>query len=157
MKKVHVLSFLFFMMANWSAAQNLLGTEEDREALKKTSIGITSAFAAEDIPAILSYHHPEVVKALAYNKFINGRKELEADLKNTLQYARLVWKENKLESLMFYGDSAVEMAAFTIEGTPKDGSKPFIVKGRAMIVYVRSDKSPSGWASIREVVQSATE
>ncbi|CAN5494050.1 hypothetical protein BH09BAC4_BH09BAC4_08750 [soil metagenome] len=157
MKKAHLLFPLFFLLANWSTAQTLLNTEKDRKAIEQTSIGIRGAFAAENIPAILAYHHPEVVKALAYNKFINGQKELEADLKNTLQYVRLVWKENKLESLLFDGNSAVEMTAFTIEGTPKDGSKPFTFKGRAMIVYVRSDKSPSGWVSIREVVQPATE
>jgi ketosteroid isomerase-like protein len=140
-----------------SISKNYTGTESDRKALEQTSIGIRTAFAQGNVPAILSYHHPEVIKALGYTKYINGYKELEADLKNTLNQFNLVWKENNTESLIFHGETAVEMTAFTIEGTPKGGGNAFIVKGRAMIVYVRYKNSPTGWASIRELIQPDTE
>lgn len=140
-----------------TTSKNHVGTENDNKALEQTSIAILSAFASGDIPTILSYHHPDVIKALGYNKYIKGREALEVDLKNTLQNVKLNWKENKVESLLINGQTAVEMTAFTIEGTPKDGSKPFIFKGRAMIVYVRYKQSPTGWATIREIIQPATE
>jgi ketosteroid isomerase-like protein len=86
---------------------------------------------------------------------LNGREALRADLTETLSHVNLEWQENQVERLSIQADTAVEMTAFTIKGTPKDGGQPFIFKGRAMVVYVRYPKSPTGWASIREVVQPA--
>jgi ketosteroid isomerase-like protein len=97
-----------------------------------------------------------VVKALNYRKVINGRDALEADLAGTLQQFNLEWKENRVESVLFQGDTAVELTAFTIKGTPKNEGEPFLFRGRAMVVYVRYKKSPTGWASIRELIQPAT-
>lgn len=53
------------------------------------------------------------------------------------------------------GDTAIEVSSFAIKGTPKEGDKPFLFKGRAMVVYVRYKKGPTGLASIREVIQPA--
>ncbi len=138
-----------------STASNSIGSDKDRNALQQTSVAIRVAFARGDVATILEYHHPDVVKALAYNKFLNGREALRADLTETLSHVSLEWQENQVESILIQGDTAVEMTAFTIKGTPKDGGQPFIFKGRAMVVYVRYPKSPTGWASIREVVQPA--
>jgi ketosteroid isomerase-like protein len=55
------------------------------------------------------------------------------------------------------GDTAIEQSVFTIRSTPKAGGAPVIFKGRAMVVYVRYAKSPTGWASLREMIQPATE
>jgi ketosteroid isomerase-like protein len=128
----------------------------DGETLAATSDAIRSAFSRGDIPAILSYHHPDVVKALSYSKVIVGREALRADLTDTLQQVTLQWTENKVESLLINGDTAVEQTTFTIRGTPKNGGKEFIFKGRAQIIYVRYKDSPTGWASIRELVQPAS-
>jgi ketosteroid isomerase-like protein len=149
-----VISFLLF---SCSTSKNSIGADNDRKALEQTSISIREAFAKGDIPTIISYHHPDVVKALGYKNFLNGRDAVEADLKGTLKKILLNFKENKVESLLIKGNVATEIALFTIEGTPKDGSKPFTFKGRAMIVYVRYKASPTGWASIREVIQPATD
>lgn len=127
----------------------------DREALEKTSEGIRAAFARGDVAAILAYHHPEVVKALSFEKTIHGRQALQADLEETLQRFTLEWKENRVESILIQGDTAVEQTVFTIQGTPKNGGESFLLKGRAQVVYVRYEESPTGWASIREVVQPA--
>lgn len=127
----------------------------DREALTATSEAIRSAFACGDVSAILAYHHPNVMKALSYNKVIDGKDGLKADLIGTLQQVSLQWEENKVESLLIHGDTAVEQTAFTIKDTPKNGSKEFLVKGRAQIVYVRYKDSPTGWATIRELIQPA--
>jgi ketosteroid isomerase-like protein len=138
-----------------NTGSNNIGKDKDRDALQRTSVAIRAAFARSDVAGILEYHHPDVVKALAYNKFLNGREALRADLRETLSHVKLEWQENNVESLLIHGDAAVEMTTFEIKGTPKDGGQPFIFKGRAMVVYVRYAKSPTGWASIREVVQPA--
>ena len=119
------------------------------------SIDIRAAFERGDVDAILSYHHPDVVKALAFNRLVNGREALRADLTGTLSRYKLEWQENNVESLLIHGDTAIEQTVFVIKGTPKDGGAPFIAKGRAQIVYIRYDKSPSGWATIREIIQPA--
>jgi len=79
------LIFTSLVLTSCSTKENPAGTEEDRKALEETSIGIRSAFSKGDIPAILSYHHPNVLKALGYTHIINGRDELEKDLKNTFK------------------------------------------------------------------------
>jgi ketosteroid isomerase-like protein len=139
-----------------SGGKTYVGSKNDRDSLERTSAGILAAFARGDVPAILAFHHPDVVKALSYEKRIIGRDALQADLAATLQQFNLEWKENRLESLLIQGDTAVEQTVFTIQGTPKNGGAPFLLKGRAQVVYVRYKKSPTGWASIREIIQPAT-
>jgi ketosteroid isomerase-like protein len=135
--------------------QQKTATDADRAALQRMSIDIRAAFERGDVDAILSYHHPDVVKALAFNRLVNGREALRADLTGTLSRYKLEWQENSTESLLIHGDTAIEQTVFVIKGTPKDGGAPFIAKGRAQIVYIRYDKSPSGWATIREIIQPA--
>jgi ketosteroid isomerase-like protein len=137
------------------AGKNPVGSNSDREALAKTSAAIRDGFARGDVAAILAYHHPDVVKALSFEKTIKGRDALAADLSGTLQQVSLEWKENRLESIWIQGDTAVEQTVFAIRGTPKNGNAVFSFKGRAQVVYVRYKKSPTGWASIRELVQPA--
>jgi ketosteroid isomerase-like protein len=132
------------------------GSDADRASLHKTSEAIRAAFARGDIEAIMAYHHPDVIKALSYDKYLVGRDAVRADLLGTLHNNRLEFVEHHVENLFFQGDTAVEMSTFTIRGTPKSGGEPFQFKGRAMVVYVRYKQSPTGWASIREVVQLAT-
>jgi ketosteroid isomerase-like protein len=126
-------------------------------ALQKTSEAIRAAFAKGDVAAAMEYHHPDVVKALAFNKRLNGRDAVAADLSGTLQLFNLEFVANQVESLLIEGNTAVEQTLFAIKGTPKGGGEPFVVKGRAMVVYVRYKESPTGWASIREMIQPATD
>ena len=44
----------------------------DKAAIEKTSAAVRAAFARGEILAILSYHHPDVTKALAYNRYLVG-------------------------------------------------------------------------------------
>ena len=132
------------------------GTDADREALEKTSAAIRAAFARGDIPAIMSYHHPDVVKSLSYGHFLNDRDAVQADITALLQRFSLEWKENNVRSLLIAGDTAIELTDFSIQGTPKSQGEPFTYRGRAMVVYVRYKNSPTGWASIREIIQPAT-
>jgi ketosteroid isomerase-like protein len=150
-----VVSFAVFLSAAACSGSNYVASNDDRAALEKTSAAIRAAFARGDVPTILAYHHPDVIKALSYDRYINGRDALQADLLDTLQRFNLEWKENRVESLLIQRDTAIEQTVFTIQGSPKRGGQPFLFKGRAQIVYVRYDNSPTGWASIRELIQPA--
>jgi ketosteroid isomerase-like protein len=125
--------------------------------LEKTSAAIRAAFARGDVEGILAYHHPDVLKGLTYGTSVNARDALKADLTGTLQRFNLQWQENRVESALIQGDTAVELTSFTIKATPKVGGGPLLFKGRAMVVYLRYKNSPTGWASIRELIQPATQ
>jgi ketosteroid isomerase-like protein len=131
------------------------GPSHARESLQKTGQAIRDAFARGDVAAIMAYHHPDVMKALSYDKYLAGRDAVEADLRGNLQKFNLEFTESRVENLLIRGDTAVEQSAFTIRGTPRKGGEPFLFRGRALVVYVRYDKSPTGWASIRELIQPA--
>ena len=132
------------------------GSPEDRESLKKTGDLIRAAFAKGDLAGILACHHPDVIKALAYNRYLVGIDALRQDLLVTLQAFTLEFIENTVENTLFHNGTAVEETLFTIQGNPKTAAgAPFTFKGRSMVVYVRYAASPTGWASIREVVQPA--
>ena len=158
-KLIHFFSIALLTVGltvcGYSQSRNREASEEDRAALKKTSAGILAGFAKGDVDAIMSYHHPDVVKSLSYQNFLMGREAVRKDVAATLDRFHLEWTENQVRSLLIQGDTAVEMTDFTIKGTPKNEGAPFVFRGRAMVVYVRYRDSPSGWGSIREVVQPA--
>lgn len=130
---------------------------DDESALRNTSVAIRAAFAKGDVAEAMKYHHPEVKKALAFHKVLVGRDAVAADLTNTLRQYHLEFVENNVESLLIHDSTAVEQTLFTIRGTPVSGGESFLFKGRAMVVYVRYKESPTGWASIREIIQPATD
>ena len=155
---VVLLAFLCLARnANAASDHAASDKEKDRNALEKTGEAIRAAFARGDVAAAMEYHHPDVVKALAYHKQLNGRDAVAADLRATLQQFNLEFVENHVESLLIEGDTAVEQTLFAIKGTPKAGGEPFLFKGRTMVVYIRYEKSPTGWASLREMIQPATD
>jgi len=137
------------------SGNSYLGSPEEREALKQTGDAIRSAFARGDVPGILAYHHPDVIKALSYQKYLSGIEALRLDLLASLQSAKLEFINNQVENTFFQGETAVEESLFAIQITPRTGGTPSIFKGRSMVLYVRYSSSPTGWASIREVVQPA--
>jgi ketosteroid isomerase-like protein len=129
------------------------GSAADRDALSKTSVEIRAAFARGDIDAIMQYHHPDVIKALAPERYLVGRDAVKADVVALLSHYDVEFTEHQVENMYFQGDTAVEESVFTVKGTPKGDGQPFSYKGRAMVVYVRYPQSPTGWASIREIIQ----
>jgi ketosteroid isomerase-like protein len=162
MKNKHIRALLATVIAaaaavvGCSSGNKYAGSKGDRESLEKTGEAIRAAFARGDIDTIMAYHHPEVIKALQYNKYLVGRDAVKADLSNTLRDFHLEFKEHKVENTFFQDDTAEEQSVFTIEGTPKNGGAPFLFKGRALVIYVRYRESPTGWASIREIIQPAS-
>jgi ketosteroid isomerase-like protein len=162
--KIRRLVLLFTMVAAaalvparcFAGDTTYAGSNKDRVSLEKTGAAIRAAFAAGDVDAILAYHHPDVIKALSAEKYLVGRDAVKRDLLDTFQAYNLRFEENHVESTLFQGDTAVEESTFSIRGTPKNGGQPFIFKGRSLVVYVRYKKSPTGWASIREIIQPAS-
>jgi ketosteroid isomerase-like protein len=138
------------------ASDNFAGSKGDQESLRKTGEAIRAAFARGDIDAVMAYHHPDVIKALAPDRYLVGREAVRADLTRTFSNFKLEFVDNRVESTFFHGGTAVEESLFTIRGTPLAGGTPFIFKGRSMVVYVRDRRSPTGWASIREIIQPAS-
>lgn len=135
------------------AESRFVGSRQEQESLRKTGEAIRAAFARGDIDAAMAYHHPDVIKALAPDKYLVGREAVRADLAKTFGSFRLEFVEDRVESTFFEGRIAVEESLFTIRGTPLAGGTPYLFKGRSMVVYVRDRRSPSGWASIREIIQ----
>lgn len=151
------LTFFIAISLAATAANQSADPQADKAAINKTSEAVRAAFARGDIPAILSYHHPDVTKALAYDKYLVGRSALEADLRSTFEKYNLEFLQNDVELLSIHGNVATEQILFSVKGTPKKGGAPFLFKGRTMLVLVRYDKSPTGWATLREIVQPAPE
>jgi ketosteroid isomerase-like protein len=138
-----------------SSGANLDRTAADRAAVTRTGDAIRAGYAASDLDSILKYHHPDVEKWMSPTSRTVGRDALRAELAETFKSVQLVFAENHVESTLITGDTAVEVSAFTIRVTPKAGGTVESVKGRAMVVYVRSPQSPTGWLSMRELIQPA--
>jgi ketosteroid isomerase-like protein len=146
-----LLTFTIFCCKTYAASDN------DRTALENTGAAIRAAFARGDVATAMKYHHPDVIKALSFHNVLIGRDAVAADLRKTLQQFQLEFVENQVESLLLENGTAVEQTLFTIKGTPRGEGQPFLFKGRTIVVYVRFKDSPTGWASIREVIQPATD
>ncbi|MFD1002717.1 YybH family protein [Ohtaekwangia kribbensis] len=147
-QKICVLIFVLFTITTASSQ------EKDTEAFNKLRADLAQAFVAGDVQMITAYHHPNVVKALAFDRLLIGRDANISELKGTLQSYSMKFKEHKIESFEIHGETATEISTFTIEGTPKGDGKPFIFKGRSLVLYIRYKESPSGWALIREMIQA---
>lgn len=134
-------------------------SEDPNEAVKREILHhgkvIREAFGNEDIDKIKALHHPDVMKALGYKDLKTGRQEVIQSLKGTLNNFRLEFIENEVESILVQGDMAIEQTRFSIKGTPKDGGDPWVFSGRTVVTYVRYKDSPTGWATIREIIQPA--
>lgn len=134
--------------------QNLKAIE--KEILRHGEV-IRGAFSKGDVERIKSLHHPDVIKALGYNDIKNGREEVVKGLVSTLDNYTLEFVKNDVEHIFIQGNVAIEQTKFSIKGTPKKGGNSFIFSGRTMVTYIRYSKSPTGWATIREIIQPATE
>ncbi len=117
---------------------------------------IRMAFAVNDTLAIKELHHPDVIKALAFDDVKNGREEVMEGLKGVLENFQLEFVENEVENILINGNLALEQTRFKIKGTPRQEGESFVFSGRTMVTYVRYESSPSGWATIREIIQPAT-
>jgi len=144
MKSTLLTVTLFFGIFSVNAqGPNLYsGSQADRDSLTKTSILLRAAFSKGDVNGIMAFHHPDVIKALDYNNYQVGAAAVRAGIKATLENYHLEFIDNKVESLIINGNTAIEQTLFAIKGTPKSRGKPFIFKGRTIVVYLRYIKAP---------------
>ena len=63
-------------------------------------------FARGDVAGAMEYHHPEVIKALAFHKCLKGRDAVAADLRTALQEVTLEFVENQVDSRSIEGNTA---------------------------------------------------
>lgn len=143
------------LMACGCSTHNPNNEVNDRKSLEKTTRAIRDAFGRGDVPAIVALHHPDVIKYFGGDNVVNGRAALEKGLTEMFRTSKLEFIENKIESTLFNGETAVETSIFAFKITPKNGGKPTFQRGRSMVVYIRYKESPTGWASIREMAQAA--
>ena len=132
-------------------------TAEDRASLVRTTAAIRDAFARGDVDAVVALHDPSVVKYFGGANVVLGRENLKKGLTEMFSNSKMEFIDNRVESTLFHGDTAVETSIFVIRVTFKDGRPPITSRGRAMVVYIRSTASPTGWASVREMAQAAPE
>lgn len=155
MKLFHSMTMAAALASHASHAAQPAALSKDEAAIRQTGDRIRDAFKRGDVAAIMAFHHPNVRKALAYDKLLDGSDAVRRDLTDTLAQVGLEFVENDIENIAVQGDAAVEQTRFAIRVSPKDGSAPITFRGRAQIVYVRHSASPTGWASLREVIQPA--
>jgi hypothetical protein len=154
MRQILLISIYIFLLSACTTSTNAVSSEDDNKAFAKLRKELGRAFIDGDIKTIIAYHHPEVIKSHSYNKLLVGRDANIADLKGTLQSFSMKFNEHKIESFVIHGNTATEISSFTIEGTPRGNGNPFIFKGRSMVLYIRYNESPAGWALIREMIQA---
>ncbi|MCK8479777.1 hypothetical protein [Psychroserpens algicola] len=147
-----LFSFVLFI-PNIVSSQN----EKIENEIYKHGEIIRKAFYEEDIEKIKSLHHPEVIKALGYNDLKIGRKEVMDRLKLTFENYKLKFLEYKVEHILIKDNIAIEQSKFSIKLTHKSSGKSFVSKGRTMVTYIRDEKTSTGWATIREIIQPSTE
>jgi len=157
MRKILFYLLSILILFSCSTGKNLPTIENDTKSFEKLRKELGDAFISGDTQIVSAYHHPDVVKALSYDKLIFGRNAVVTEFANTAQYYSLAFVEHKIESFEIHGNTATEISSFTVKGTPKNtDSKPFIFRGRSMVVYIRYSESPAGWALYRETVQPAS-
>lgn len=145
------------MLLNLFPIETHAQNESTKDEIIQHGKVIREAFSVGDIDKIKSLHHPDVIKALGYNDLKIGRKEVIDGLIGTLENFHLEFVENTIENIFIQDGLAIEQTKFSIKGTPKHKGEPFVFSGRTMVTYVRSNESPTGWATIREIIQPATE
>ncbi|HKD61933.1 MAG TPA: hypothetical protein VKB47_15835 [Terracidiphilus sp.] len=100
-------------------------------------------------------HHPDVVKGLSPGALVVGREAVVNGIAGNPKSAHIEFIESRIESSLAMGDAAVRILHFSIRATPVAGGPASSFAGRSMVVYARSKQSPTGWVTIRELVQPA--
>jgi len=123
--------------------------------LEETSKAIRGAFAAGDVDEIMKYHHPDVSKVFNYADDPQNYDEVREALVELTNYNEVSFGEGKVESLIINGSTAILQSRFILKGKVKETGEEWEYKGRTMVISVKYDQSPTGWATIREIVQPA--
>jgi ketosteroid isomerase-like protein len=126
-----------------------------RQSLDKATAAIRSAFEKGDAALVARFHSPDVIKYFGGNNVMVGRDAVEKGARDWFRNANVEFIENTVENTTFNGKLAIQTVIFSIKTTPKDGGKPTIGRGRSMVIYIQDKSSPTGWLTLREIVQEA--
>ncbi len=121
--------------------------------LTRTADSVRAAFFDGDVKTVMRYHHPDVIKAIGPDKLLVGRNAVESDLRKTLENFDLEFIKNEVENQRINGDTSFKQILFSLKGTPKEGGESWLFRGRTLVISVRYDKSPTGWAIMHEIIQ----
>lgn len=153
-KLARTYSMLFILGICCCYSQNKETEEEIARQITATGLAVREAFKNGDIATIKLYHHPEVVKALSYNNLKVGRDAVLEGLRETISNYDLEFSDDKKEELFLHkGDLIIKQMLFGLRLIPKNGDKPFVFRGRTLVILQRHSESPSGWATIYEIIQ----
>lgn len=155
-RQTHIMLVILALTMGVYTRANSQDDKIESEILKTGEL-IRAAFSKGDLETIRSFHHPEVVKALGYKNLLTGRDAVIDGLRGTLEGFNLEFVDNRVESILIEGDIAIEQTLFSIRGTPKKNGEPFVFSGRTLVTYIKYKNSPTGWATIREIIQQSTD
>ncbi len=145
---------LLFALISACNPSNTTTEEEVARQITATGRAVREAFKNGDMETIKLYHHPEVIKALSYNNLQMGRESVLDGLKETMANFDLEFLDEKTEeSFIYQGDLVIKQMRFGLRLVPKNGADPFIFRGRTLLVLQRYAESPTGWATIHEIIQ----
>ncbi|MEO6845450.1 MAG: nuclear transport factor 2 family protein [Ginsengibacter sp.] len=148
-----ILVIVFFSTNIYS--QDLTDSVALRQSLDKATAAIRSAFEKGDAALVGQLHSPNVIKYFGGNNVIVGRDAVEKGAREWFQNAKVEFIENTVENTEFIGKIAIQTVIFSIKTTPKNGGEPSIGRGRSMVIYIQDKSSPTGWLTLREIVQEA--
>lgn len=102
-----------------------------------------------------------MVKALAWDSWQYGHQDMREQLDALFNQYQLVFFDDhstQIENVEVFDDMAILIRTFKLKGVPKkEENQPFVFGGRVMLVLVRSEQSPTGWATLREIIMPAPE
>src|SRR5258708_12989219 len=95
MKILRNLSAVALLLLTRYTGDTYGGLETDRDSLHRKSEAIRAAFASGDVATITAYHHPDVIKALSFRKYLTGRDAVEPDPPRPPQHFNLQFEQNQ--------------------------------------------------------------
>lgn len=154
MKQILQLSLILLFSLN-IYSQSITDTTALLQSLEKATAAIRNAFAKGDVKLVGQLHSPNVIKYFGGNNVTIGREAVENGVKDWIQNNKVEFIENTVENTEFFGNVAIQTVIFSIKTTPKNGGESSIGRGRSMVIYVQDKSSPTGWLTVREIVQEA--
>src|ERR1700754_4590170 len=120
MKCIAALICVVLLTTNLQA-QVSNGTDVEMKSLNKHITALMEAFAKGDAAAVARLHHPLIVKYFGGNNVVAGRDAVQAGAESWFKNSNVEFIENKVESTVFNGETAIQTSIFAIKNTPKNG------------------------------------
>ncbi len=154
MKTLFQLIIIVFF-ATKAYTQDITDSRALRQSLDKATATIRNGFEKGDAALVGRLHSSNVIKYFGGSNVLIGRDAVEKAARDWFQNAKVEFVENTVENTEFTGKIAIQTVIFAIKSTPKNGGNPSISRGRSMVIYTQDKSSPTGWLTIREIIQEA--